>query len=112
MGPLAGMRIVEMAGVGPTPFCGMLLADLGAEVIRIDRLTAADLGFEIEPRFDFTNRSKRVQIEYSDSGRGASARNVQPASRLVGINVVEAANTANFDRLQDLIRPCGGGLLG
>jgi alpha-methylacyl-CoA racemase len=54
------MRIVEMAGIGPTPFCGMLLADLGAEVIRIDRLTAADLGFDIDSRFDFTNRSKRA----------------------------------------------------
>jgi len=54
------MRIVEMAGIGPTPFCGMLLADLGVEVIRIDRLTAADLGFDIESRFDFTNRSKRA----------------------------------------------------
>jgi alpha-methylacyl-CoA racemase len=60
MGPLSGLRIVEMAGIGPAPFCGMLLADLGAEVIRVDRLTAADLGFDIEPRFDFPNRSKRA----------------------------------------------------
>jgi alpha-methylacyl-CoA racemase len=36
-GPLAGVRIVELAGIGPGPFCGMLLADLGAEVIRVDR---------------------------------------------------------------------------
>lgn len=36
-GPLAGLRVVEMAGIGPGPFCAMLLADLGAEVIRIDR---------------------------------------------------------------------------
>jgi len=60
MGPLSGLRIVEMAGIGPAPFCGMLLADLGAEVIRVDRLTAADLGFDIDPRFDFPNRSKRA----------------------------------------------------
>ena len=60
MGPLNGIRIVEMAGIGPAPFCGMLLADLGAEVIRIDRLAAADLGFEIDRRFDFLNRSKRA----------------------------------------------------
>ena len=37
MGPLAGLRIVEFAGIGPGPFCGMILADHGAEVIRIDR---------------------------------------------------------------------------
>jgi alpha-methylacyl-CoA racemase len=35
--PLAGMRVVELAGIGPGPFCAMLLADLGAEVIRVDR---------------------------------------------------------------------------
>lgn len=37
MGPLAGLRVIEMAGIGPGPFCAMLLADMGAEVIRIDR---------------------------------------------------------------------------
>ena len=37
-GPLNGIRIVELAGIGPGPFCGMMLADHGAEVIRIDRL--------------------------------------------------------------------------
>src|ERR1700721_261756 len=36
-GPLAGVRVVELAGIGPGPFCGMLLADLGATVIRVDR---------------------------------------------------------------------------
>lgn len=60
MGPLDGVRIVEMSGIGPAPFCGMLLADLGAEVIRVDRLAAADLGFDIDVRFDLPNRSKRA----------------------------------------------------
>ena len=36
-GPLTGFRILELAGIGPGPFCGMMLADMGAEVIRIDR---------------------------------------------------------------------------
>ena len=36
-GPLTGIRIVELAGIGPGPFCGMMLADHGAEVIRVDR---------------------------------------------------------------------------
>lgn len=39
MGPLAGIRIVELAGIGPGPFCGMMLSDMGAEVIRVDRYT-------------------------------------------------------------------------
>ena len=42
MGPLAGFRIIEMAGIGPAPFAATLLADMGAEVIRVDRREAAD----------------------------------------------------------------------
>jgi len=38
MGPLQGIRIIELAGIGPGPFCGMMLSDMGAEVIRVDRL--------------------------------------------------------------------------
>src|SRR5947208_16720528 len=42
MGPLEGVRVVELAGIGPGPFCAMLLSDMGAEVIRVDR--AANVG--------------------------------------------------------------------
>jgi alpha-methylacyl-CoA racemase len=42
MGPLAGVRVIELAGIGPGPFCGMMLADLGAEVIRVERSVADD----------------------------------------------------------------------
>ena len=41
-GPLTGIRIVELAGIGPGPFCGMMLADHGAEVIRVDRPGGGD----------------------------------------------------------------------
>jgi alpha-methylacyl-CoA racemase len=41
MGPLAGVRVVELAGIGPGPFCAMLLADMGAEVLRVDRPAAS-----------------------------------------------------------------------
>ncbi|RZO70643.1 MAG: CoA transferase [OM182 bacterium] len=41
MGPLSGFKIIELAGIGPGPFCGMMLADMGAEVIRVDRLVGA-----------------------------------------------------------------------
>ena len=37
MGALTGVQVVELAGIGPGPFCGMMLADMGADVIRIDR---------------------------------------------------------------------------
>src|SRR3546814_11380889 len=59
MGPLAGCRVVEMAGIGPAPFCGMLLADLGAEVIRIDRTGKSGLGVDFPTRYDLLGRSKR-----------------------------------------------------
>ena len=36
MGPLSGVRIIELAGIGPGPFCAMMLADMGAAVIRVD----------------------------------------------------------------------------
>ena len=60
MGPLTGVRIVEMSNIGPAPFCAMLLADLGADVLRVSRLTTVDLGFEMEPRFDLLNRNKQA----------------------------------------------------
>ena len=55
MGPLKGLRIIEMAGIGPGPFCGMILADLGAEIIRVDRASAAGTGSREEP----SNRGKK-----------------------------------------------------
>lgn len=59
MGALDGLRVIEMAGIGPAPFCGMLLADMGADVLRIDRLAATELGVPIPPRYDLLNRNKR-----------------------------------------------------
>ncbi|WP_024761511.1 CaiB/BaiF CoA transferase family protein [Streptomyces exfoliatus] len=56
-GPLAGVRVVELAGIGPGPFAAMLLADLGADVVRVDRPGGAGLG--IDPARDLTNRNKR-----------------------------------------------------
>jgi alpha-methylacyl-CoA racemase len=58
-GPLAGMRIVEMAAIGPVPFAGMMLADMGAEVIRVDRTADAGLGIEVETKYEFMARGKK-----------------------------------------------------
>jgi alpha-methylacyl-CoA racemase len=58
MGPLQGTRIIELAGIGPGPFCGMLLADLGAEVVLVDRKGGA-LPFNAQPKYDLTRRGKR-----------------------------------------------------
>ncbi|MFF5301878.1 CaiB/BaiF CoA transferase family protein [Streptomyces sp. NPDC013161] len=56
-GPLSGVRVVELAGIGPGPFAAMLLADLGADVVRVDRPGGPALG--VAPEYDVTNRNKR-----------------------------------------------------
>ncbi|MGC9495560.1 CaiB/BaiF CoA transferase family protein [Streptomyces sp. WG7] len=59
-GPLTGVRVVELAGIGPGPFAAMLLADLGADVVRVDR--PGGPGLAIDPAHDVTNRNKRSVI--------------------------------------------------
>ncbi|MEG8279021.1 CaiB/BaiF CoA transferase family protein [Streptomyces sp. AHA2] len=68
-GPLTGVRVVELAGIGPGPFAAMLLADLGADVVRVDRPGGPGLG--IDPAFDVTNRNKRSVIVDLKSPDGA-----------------------------------------
>jgi alpha-methylacyl-CoA racemase len=65
-GPLAGFRVVEMAGLGPAPFAGMMLADMGAEVVRIDRIPQGSTAKPADARVeaaqddaDLLNRGKR-----------------------------------------------------
>lgn len=77
-GPLAGVRVVELAGIGPGPFAAMLLADLGADVVRVDRPGGAGLG--IDPAYDLTNRNKRSVIVDLKAADGA-ARVVDLAER-------------------------------
>jgi len=57
-GPLKGLRILEIAGLGPAPFCGMLLADLGADVVVVDRLAAGDEDLDLG-KHAVCNRGKR-----------------------------------------------------
>ncbi|MGA5201004.1 CaiB/BaiF CoA transferase family protein [Streptomyces variegatus] len=59
-GPLSGVRVVELAGIGPGPFAAMLLADLGADVVRVDRPGGPVLA--IDPACDVTNRNKRSVV--------------------------------------------------
>ena len=60
MGPLAGIRIVEFTGIGPAPMAAMMLADMGATVLRIDRTAVADLGIPMAEEHEFTHRSRAV----------------------------------------------------
>jgi alpha-methylacyl-CoA racemase len=58
-GPLHGVRILELAAIGPVPFAGALMADLGADVVRVDRLPEPGREPDLPPRYDFYNRNKR-----------------------------------------------------
>jgi len=85
MGPLDGMRVIELASIGPGPMCAMLLADLGADVVRIDRLEPSGLGVPTAPRFDVNARNRRsVALDLkAEAGRAALMRLVERADVLI-----------------------------
>ncbi len=68
-GPLDGVKVIEIAGIGPGPFCAMLLADLGADILRIDRAGVVRDEFPEKPSGDLLNRGRRsigVDLKSSD----------------------------------------------
>ena len=89
MGPLQGIRIVEFAGIGPGPFCGMVLADLGADVLVIDRkvpnANTRDVSFFNPGRFALLNRGKRaVALDLKQpAGVDAALRLIAAADALI-----------------------------
>ncbi|HZH55958.1 CaiB/BaiF CoA transferase family protein [Yanghanlia caeni] len=84
-GALHGVRVIEMAGFGPAPFCGMLLADMGADVVRVERANAPERGFPMEPRFEVLNRGRRsIALDLkTDLGRSTLLRLVGKAAILI-----------------------------
>ena len=62
-GPLAGVRVVELAGIGPAPFCVMLLADMGASVVRVDRVGPASADYTVNPVIERGRRSVAVDLK-------------------------------------------------
>ena len=58
-GPLAGLKVIELASLGPAPFAAMLLADMGAEVVRVDRRSQVSAGDKSGPSWDLLNRGRR-----------------------------------------------------
>jgi alpha-methylacyl-CoA racemase len=82
LGPLNGVTIIEMAGIGPGPFCAMLLADMGADVIRIDRIGGSDLGVPITKSADFVARNRRsIALDLK-----------QPQAIEIALNLIERAD--------------------
>ncbi|WP_442114178.1 CaiB/BaiF CoA transferase family protein [Pseudomonas sp. NUPR-001] len=60
MGPLAGIKIIELAGIGPGPMAAMMLADLGATVLRIERREPVELGVSKPLRYNLTLRNRQA----------------------------------------------------
>lgn len=85
MGVLDGIRIIEMGAIGPVPFAGMLLSDMGADVIRVDRLTSSGLGMPRETRFNITGRGRpSIAIDLkSPEGRKVLLELVAKADALI-----------------------------
>ena len=83
-GPLSGVRVIEIAGIGPGPFAAMVLADLGAEVLRVDRKQAAGGGWA-QPELDFLARGRRsaaIDMKHPD-GVAAVLRLLERADALL-----------------------------
>lgn len=89
MGPLAGLRIVEFAGIGPGPFCGMLLADLGADVLLVERrvpnANTAGVSFFNLGRFAIHHRGKQaIALDLKKpEGTAAALRLIERADALI-----------------------------
>ncbi len=89
-GPLAGLRLIELGGIGPGPFAAMMLGDMGADVVRIDRIGAGRADYAAEPQFAPNSRSRRsIAVDLHN-----------PAGVEVVLRLVEAA-----DGLMDPFRP-------
>lgn len=85
LGPLAGVRVVEFAGVGPCPFAGMLLRQMGAEVLRIDRSGVREGALPIPADFDYLNEGKaRLLLDLkSPEGRAKALEIVAVADAMI-----------------------------
>ena len=85
MGPLQELRIIELAGIGPCPMCAMLLAELGADVVRVDRPTDSGLGIDMAPEHHLLNRSRpSIAIDLKHPGGAETVlRLVERADALI-----------------------------
>jgi alpha-methylacyl-CoA racemase len=85
MGPLSGIKVIEFEAIGPGPFCGMMLADMGADVLVVDRPGSSDLGLNRERWYDVMMRGRRsVTLDMkSKSGAEAALELVGKADALI-----------------------------
>jgi len=85
VGPLSGVKIVELAGIGPGPFAGMMLSDMGADIVRVDRAAGVNPAAFDLPNFELMNRGRRsigVDLKHPE-GREVVLRLVEQADALI-----------------------------
>jgi len=85
MGPLHGLKVIELASIGPGPMCAMLLADLGADVVRVDRIEPSGLGLAVPRKHDINGRNRRsVALDLKrPAGRDAALQLITGADALI-----------------------------
>lgn len=85
MGPLAGLKVVEFGGIGAGPHCAMMLAEMGATVVRIDRPTPTGLGIEVDTRYDLLLRGRQsIALDLKGAaGQAIALRMVAQADALL-----------------------------
>lgn len=72
MGPLSGKTVIEFAGLGPGPYAGMMLADMGAKVVRVERPGGQMMTAGVNPKYDVHNRGKNcicINMKSAEIGR-------------------------------------------
>ena len=85
MGPLQGVKVLEFAGIGPGPFAGMMLADMGAEVLKLDRPQSASASRREQAAFDLLNRGRRsvaIDLKHAE-GAALALRLVERSDALI-----------------------------
>jgi len=83
-GPLSGVMAIEFPAIGPVPFCGMVLADMGADVVRIDRTEPSGLGISMQPRYNLLNRGKRsIGLDLKHPDGAAVARRLAARAHIL-----------------------------
>ena len=97
MGPLEGVKVVEIASIGPGPWCAMMLSDMGAEVIRVDRADHVREHASGQRPFDFVNRRGRrsvgVDLKHRD-GAEVVLRLAERADALIEGSLARGSRTA------------------
>ncbi|MCP4250053.1 MAG: CoA transferase, partial [bacterium] len=82
MGPLHDITVIELGGIGPVPFCGMVLADMGATVIRVERIDAVGSGERTAEPLLRGRRSIAIDLKHPD-GVAVARRMVARADALI-----------------------------